>query len=64
MRARKRFREPRGKGDKSGSRGYLTPIFVSPRVWVGSLVVGVALLALLLYAAPTVPAVALAADSC
>jgi predicted PurR-regulated permease PerM len=63
MRANRRIRRPgpRGKGRdvKSASGGYLTPIFVSPRVSVGILVVGVALLALLLYAAPTVPAVAL-----
>jgi predicted PurR-regulated permease PerM len=44
---------------KSTSGGYLTPILVSSRVWIGLLVVGVGLLALLLYAAPTVPAVAL-----
>ena len=48
----------RGRGAKPASGGYLTPIFVSPRVWISILVVGVALLALLLYAAPTVPAVA------
>src|ERR671921_580724 len=63
MRANRRIRRPgpRGKGRavKSASGGYLTPIFVSPRVSVGILVIGVALLALLLYAAPTVPAVAL-----
>jgi predicted PurR-regulated permease PerM len=63
MMANKRIRRPgpRGKGRdvKSASGGYLTPIFVSPRVSVGILVIGVALLALLLYAAPTVPAVAL-----
>src|SRR5829696_929138 len=59
--ARERARRPRGKGPeaKSGSGGYMTPIFVSPRVWIGIVVVGVALFALLLYAAPTVPAVAL-----
>ena len=44
---------------KSASGGYLTPIFVSTRVWIGIVVVGVVLLALLLYTAPTVPAVAL-----
>src|SRR5215213_6448218 len=63
MRANRRIRRPgpRGKGRdvKSASGGYLTPIFVPPRVSVGILVIGVALLALLLYAAPTVPAVAL-----
>src|SRR5215212_4740609 len=57
MRANRRVRRPRGK--KSGADRHLTPIFVSPRVSVGILVIGVALLALLLYAAPTVPAVAL-----
>ena len=57
MRASKRGR--RRRGGKSGSGGYLTPILVSSRVWIGLLVVGVGLLALLLYAAPTVPAVAL-----
>jgi predicted PurR-regulated permease PerM len=49
----------RSRGKKSEADGYLTPIFVSSRVWIGLLVVGVGLLALLLYAAPTVPAVAL-----
>jgi len=57
MRANRRVRRPRGKKSEAG--GYLTPIFVSSRVWIGILVVGVGLLALLLYAAPTVPAVAL-----
>jgi predicted PurR-regulated permease PerM len=57
MRANRRGRSRRG--GKSTAGGYLTPIFVSSRVWVGLLVVGVGLLALLLYAAPTVPAVAL-----
>ncbi len=37
----------------------MTPIPVSSRVWIGIVVVGVALFGLLLYAAPTVPAVAL-----
>src|SRR5215203_3884361 len=52
---------PRGKGreGKSASGGYMTPILVSSRVWIGLVVVGFALFALLLYAAPTVPAVAL-----
>jgi predicted PurR-regulated permease PerM len=61
MRTNRRVRRPRGRGRgvKPASGGYLTPIFVSSRVWIGILVVGVALLALLLYAAPTVPAVAL-----
>jgi predicted PurR-regulated permease PerM len=59
MRANRRVRRGRGRGEKSSSGGYLTPIFVSSRVWIGILVVGVGLLALLLYAAPTVPAVAL-----
>src|ERR687889_2082766 len=59
--ARERARRPRGKDrqKKPASGGYLTPILVSPRVWIGIVVVGVALFALLLYAAPTVPAVAL-----
>ena len=59
--ARERARRPRGKGrqKESASGGYLTPILVSTRVWIGIVVVGVALFALLLYAAPTVPAVAL-----
>jgi predicted PurR-regulated permease PerM len=49
----------KGRGVKSASGGRMTPILVSPRVWIGIVVVGVALFALLLYAAPTVPAVAL-----
>lgn len=56
MRVRRRGR--RGRGGRSAN-GYLTPILVSPRVWVGILFVGVGLLGLLLYAAPTVPAAAL-----
>src|SRR5215212_2554292 len=54
-------RRPRGKGreGKSASGGYMTPILVSSRIWIGLVVVGFALFALLLYAAPTVPAVAL-----
>jgi predicted PurR-regulated permease PerM len=63
MRANRRLRRlgPRDKGRevKSASGGYLTPIFVSTRIWIGIVVVGVVLLALLLYTAPTVPAVAL-----
>src|SRR5829696_2302320 len=59
--ARERARRPRGKDrqKKPPYGGYLTPILVSPRVWIGIVVVGVALFSLLLYAAPTVPAVAL-----
>ena len=59
--ARERARRPRDQAQqkKSASGGYLTPILVSPRVWIGIVVVGVALFGLLLYAAPTVPAVAL-----
>src|SRR5215213_9806622 len=59
--ARERARRPRGKDrqKKPPYGGYLTPILASPRVWIGIVVVGVALFALLLYAAPTVPAVAL-----
>ena len=49
----------KGRGVKSASGGRMTPILVSARVWIGIVVVGVALFALLLYAAPTVPAVAL-----
>jgi predicted PurR-regulated permease PerM len=54
-------RRPRGKGreGKSASGGYTTPILVTSRIWIGIVVAGVALFALLLYAAPTVPAVAL-----
>jgi len=37
----------------------MTPILVPSRVWIGIVVAGFALFALLLYAAPTVPAVAL-----
>jgi predicted PurR-regulated permease PerM len=52
---------PRGKGREeiSASGGHMTPILVSSRVWIGIVVVGFAVFALLLYAAPTVPAVAL-----
>jgi predicted PurR-regulated permease PerM len=52
---------PRGKGreEKSAFGGYMTPILISSRIWIGLVVVGIALFALLLYAAPTVPAVAL-----
>jgi len=59
--ARERARRPRGKGRevKSASGDHMTPIPVSSRVWIGIVVVGVALFGLLLYAAPTVPAVAL-----
>ena len=59
--SRERARSPRGKGQekKSASGGRMTPILVSPRVWIGIVVVAIALLGLLLYAAPTVPAVAL-----
>ncbi len=61
MRIDRWARRPRGKGRDGGSAsgGYLTPIPISTRVWIGIVVVGVALFALLLYAAPTVPAVAL-----
>jgi predicted PurR-regulated permease PerM len=56
-----RREKPRGEGreEKSPSGGHVTPILVSLRVWIGIVVGGVALFALLLYAAPTVPAVAL-----
>ncbi|CAN5778833.1 AI-2E family transporter [soil metagenome] len=59
--AREKARGPRGKGreGKSASGGHMTPIPVPSRVWIGIVVVGVALFGLLLYAAPTVPAVAL-----
>jgi len=61
MRNERWARRPRGKGreGKSAAGGHMTPIPVSSRVWIGIVVVGVALFALLLYAAPTVPAVAL-----
>jgi predicted PurR-regulated permease PerM len=61
MRNERWARRPRGKGreGKSASGGHMTPIPVPSRVWIGIVVVGVALFALLLYAAPTVPAVAL-----
>ncbi len=56
-----RRERPRGEGreEKSASGGHVTPILVSLRIWIGIVVVGFALFALLLYAAPTVPAVAL-----
>jgi predicted PurR-regulated permease PerM len=59
--ARERAWRLRGKGreEKSVSGGRMTPIPVSPRVWISIVVVGLVLFALLLYAAPTVPAVAL-----
>jgi predicted PurR-regulated permease PerM len=61
MRKERWARRPRGKDreGKSASGGYMTPILVSSRIWIGIVVVGFALFALLLYAAPTVPAVAL-----
>jgi predicted PurR-regulated permease PerM len=61
MRKDRWARRPRGKGreGKSASGGHMTPIPVPSRVWIGIIVVGVALFGLLLYAAPTVPAVAL-----
>ncbi|MDP8945015.1 MAG: AI-2E family transporter [Actinomycetota bacterium] len=61
MRKERWARRPRGKGreGKSAFGGHMTPIPVSSRVWIGIVVVGLALFALLLYAAPTVPAVAL-----
>src|SRR5215207_3588153 len=61
MRKERWARRPRGNGreGKSASGGHMTPILVSSRVWIGIVVVGFALFALLLYAAPTVPAVAL-----
>jgi predicted PurR-regulated permease PerM len=61
MRNERWARRPRGKGreGKSTSGGHMTQIPVSSRVWIGIVVAGVALFALLLYAAPTVPAVAL-----
>ena len=58
--ARARSPEPQGEdraGEPAGGRP--TPIFVSSRVLVATVAVGLGLLALLLYAAPTVPAVAL-----
>jgi predicted PurR-regulated permease PerM len=61
MRKERWARRPPGKGreGKSTPGGHMTPIPVSSRVWIGIVVVGVALFTLLLYAAPTVPAVAL-----
>jgi hypothetical protein len=61
MRKERWARRPQGKGRerKSASGGYMTPILVPSRVWIGIVVAGFALFALLLYAAPTVPAVAL-----
>jgi predicted PurR-regulated permease PerM len=61
MRKERWARRPPGKGreGKSTPGGHMTPIPVSSRVWIGIVVVGIALFALLLYAAPTVPAVAL-----
>jgi predicted PurR-regulated permease PerM len=61
MRKERWVRRPGGKGREgnSTSGGQMTPILVSSRVWIGAIVVGFALFALLLYAAPTVPAVAL-----
>jgi predicted PurR-regulated permease PerM len=56
--ARERTRS-KGLDKDAASGGRPTPIFVSSRVWIGIVVVGLALFALLLYAAPTVPAVAL-----
>jgi predicted PurR-regulated permease PerM len=61
MRRERWARRPRGgrREEKSASGGHVTPILISLRVWIGIVVVGIALFALLLYAAPTVPAVAL-----
>jgi predicted PurR-regulated permease PerM len=61
MRKERWARGPRGKGReaKSASGDNMTPILISSRVWIGIVVVGFALFGLLLYAAPTVPAVAL-----
>jgi predicted PurR-regulated permease PerM len=58
-RQKARTRRPRGKGAEAETAGRPTPIFVSSRVWIGIVVVGFGLFALLLYAAPTVPVVAL-----
>ncbi|MGH3145159.1 MAG: AI-2E family transporter [Rubrobacter sp.] len=59
--ARSRGREPRGEDRTGGTAdgGRPTPIFVSSRILIVITVVGIGLFALLLYAAPTVPAVAL-----
>jgi predicted PurR-regulated permease PerM len=58
-----RFREPEwreeGRASEPALRDRPTPILVSPRLFVFLVVVGLALFALLLYAAPTVPVVAL-----
>jgi predicted PurR-regulated permease PerM len=56
--ARERARS-KGLEKEVASGGRRTPIFVSSRVWIGIVVMGLGLFALLLYAAPTVPAVAL-----
>ncbi|MDQ4128523.1 MAG: AI-2E family transporter, partial [Actinomycetota bacterium] len=58
--ARARNPEPR-RDDRMGkpADGRPTPIFVSSRVLIAIVVLGLGLLGLLLYAAPTVPAVAL-----
>ena len=48
-----------GSGSEIGVRRPHDPDPLSSRVWIGIVVVGVALFGLLLYAAPTVPAVAL-----
>jgi len=59
--ARARSPEPKGE-DRVGepaAAGRPTPIFVSSRVLIVAVAVGLGLLTLLLYAAPTVPAVAL-----
>jgi predicted PurR-regulated permease PerM len=61
MRRERWARRPRGEGreEKLVSGGHVTPILISLRIWIGIVVAGFALFALLLYAAPTVPAVAL-----
>src|SRR5919112_2945052 len=61
MRKERWARRPRGEGreGKSAFGGHMTPIPVSWGVWIGIVVVGLGLFALLLYAAPTVPVVAL-----
>src|SRR5919112_1136916 len=61
MRKERWARRPRGEGreGKSAFGGHMTPIPVSWGVWIGIVVVGLPLFALLLYAARTVPAVAL-----
>ena len=58
-RSREPERREEGRASEPAPGGRPTPILVSPRLFVFLVVVGLALFALLLYAAPTVPVVAL-----